>query len=46
MKTIPPIYPLGREDREAQKLLDRIKMLQAKGTAPQTTAPKQCPSAA
>jgi hypothetical protein len=32
MKTTP-IYPLGREDREAQKLLDRIKTLQAKGTA-------------
>ena len=33
MKTTP-IYPLGREDREAQKLLDRIeKNLQAKSTA-------------
>ena len=41
MKT-SPIYPQGHEDREAQKLLDRIeKKLQAKST-PQATAPKQC----
>jgi hypothetical protein len=45
MKTTP-IYPQGHEDREAQKLLDRIKTLQAKGTAPQTTSAKQYPSAA
>jgi hypothetical protein len=44
MKTSPNYQ--CHEDREAQKLLDRIKTLQAKAPPSQSTAPKQCPSAA